>query len=283
VYFPALSWPRSPVWPLPLPLPHGQYRSLSQHSRRTTHSQPQYKSTHKPHHSTPLSTLGWLPVVCTVQYITTAAPLLTTSYHLLLGFPTCLLPSKFYFWWIWESSFLKTWPAHCSLFGRKNVQSVTSTYNFESPRCILLYTPLPNLSRLWHFCGNFLFIRGPGSSVGIATELRARRSGIESRWGREFPPVQTGPEAHPASCKIGTGSFLGVKCGRGVLLPTHPLLVPRSWKSRAIPPPTLWRTINIPFYHTAGQTCSSHDAVCVTELPEGYVWKFVFQILSSVP
>jgi len=63
--------------------------------------------------------------------------------------------------------------------------------------------------------------RGPGSSVGIATELRAKRSGIESRWGREFPPVQIGPEAHPASCTMGTGSFPGVKCGRGVLLTTH--------------------------------------------------------------
>jgi len=38
---------------------------------------------------------------------------------------------------------------------------------------------------------------------------------------------------------MGTGSFQGVKCGRGVLLTTHPLLVPRSWKSRAIPLPTL--------------------------------------------
>jgi len=28
-----------------------------------------------------------------------------------------------------------------------------------------------------------------------------------------------------------TGSFPGIKCGRGVLLTTHPLLVPRSWKS----------------------------------------------------
>ena len=74
-----------------------------------------------------------------------------------------------------------------------------------------------------------------GSSVGIATELRAGRSEIESRWGRDFPPVQTDPGAHPASCKMGTGSFPGVKCGRGVLLTTHPLLVPRSWKSRAIP------------------------------------------------
>ena len=82
-------------------------------------------------------------------------------------------------------------------------------------------------------------IGGPGSSVGIATELRVGRSGIESRWGRDFPPVQTGPGAHPASCKMGTGSFPGVKCGRGMLLTTHPLLVPRPRKSRAIPLPTL--------------------------------------------
>ena len=84
--------------------------------------------------------------------------------------------------------------------------------------------------------------RGPGSSVGIATELPAGRSGIESQWGRDFSPVQTGPGVHPASCKMGTGSFPGVKCGRDVLLTTHTLLVPRSWKSRAIPLPTLWAT-----------------------------------------
>ena len=36
--------------------------------------------------------------------------------------------------------------------------------------------------------------------------------------------------------------FPGGKVGRGVLLNTHPLLVPRSWKSRAIPLPTLWVT-----------------------------------------
>jgi hypothetical protein len=33
---------------------------------------------------------------------------------------------------------------------------------------------------------------------------------------------------------MGTGSFPGVKSGRGVTLTTHPLLAPRSWKSRAI-------------------------------------------------
>jgi len=87
-----------------------------------------------------------------------------------------------------------------------------------------------------------IYIRGPGSSVGITTELRAWRSGIESRWGRDFPPVQTGPGTHPTSCKMGTESLTAVKCGRGVLLATHPLLVPLSWKSRAVPLPTLWAT-----------------------------------------
>ena len=41
---------------------------------------------------------------------------------------------------------------------------------------------------------------------------------------------------------MGTGSFSEVKCGRDVLLTTHPLLVPRSWKSRAITLPTVWAT-----------------------------------------
>ena len=64
--------------------------------------------------------------------------------------------------------------------------------------------------------------------------LRAGRSGIESRWGRDFPPFQIGPGAHPASCKVSIGSFPRVKCGRCVLLTTHPILVPRSLKSTAI-------------------------------------------------
>ena len=40
-------------------------------------------------------------------------------------------------------------------------------------------------------------------------------------------PIQTGPGAQPASCTMGTGSFPGVKSGRGVTLTPHPLLV--SW------------------------------------------------------
>ena len=56
---------------------------------------------------------------------------------------------------------------------------------------------------------------GPDSSVGIATDYGLDGPGIESRWGRDFPPVQTGPGAHPASCTMGTGSFPGGKVRPG--------------------------------------------------------------------
>jgi len=81
-----------------------------------------------------------------------------------------------------------------------------------------------------------------GSSVGMATDYGLDGPGSNAGGGRDFPPVQTGPGAHPAFCQMGTRSFPGVKRGRGVLLTTHLLLVPRSWKSRAVPLPTLWAT-----------------------------------------
>jgi len=54
-----------------------------------------------------------------------------------------------------------------------------------------------------------------GSSVGIATELQVGRSGVESRWGLDIPPVQTGLGAHPASFKIGYRFFPGGKVRPG--------------------------------------------------------------------
>jgi hypothetical protein len=76
-----------------------------------------------------------------------------------------------------------------------------------------------------------LLKHGPGSSVGIGTGYGLDGPGIESRWGVRFSAsVQTDPGAHPASCTIGTGSFPGVKSGRGVTLTPHPLLVPLVMK-----------------------------------------------------
>jgi hypothetical protein len=75
----------------------------------------------------------------------------------------------------------------------------------------------------------------------LCVMLRAGRSGDWIPVGaRCSAPVQTGPGAHPASCIMGTVSFLGVKIGRGVTLTPHPFIVLWSWKNRAIPLLPLW-------------------------------------------
>ena len=58
-------------------------------------------------------------------------------------------------------------------------------------------------------------MRGPGMSVGIATGYGLDGPGIESRRGRDFPPLQIGPGSHPASSKMGTVSFPGGKLRPG--------------------------------------------------------------------
>ena len=82
-------------------------------------------------------------------------------------------------------------------------------------------------------------------------------------WGVRFSaPFQTSPGAHPAYCTMGTRSFPGVKSGRGVTQTPQPLLVPWSWKGRAIPLLPLWVvrsvqslsacsrvTFTLPFYY----------------------------------
>jgi len=60
--------------------------------------------------------------------------------------------------------------------------------------------------RLYRIFPHYIINDGPGKLVGIVTELRD---------GRDFPPVQTGPGAHPACCKMGTVSFPGGKVRPG--------------------------------------------------------------------
>jgi len=67
-----------------------------------------------------------------------------------------------------------------------------------------------------------IFSLGPGNSVYIAIGYGLDGPWIESRWGARFStPVQTGPVSYPSPCIMGTESFSGVKCGRGVTLTTH--------------------------------------------------------------
>ena len=65
-------------------------------------------------------------------------------------------------------------------------------------------------------------ICGPGSSAGIATDYELGGPGSNLHWGEILRPSRPtlGPIQPPV--KIGTGSFPGVKYGRGVLLTTHP-------------------------------------------------------------
>jgi hypothetical protein len=43
------------------------------------------------------------------------------------------------------------------------------------------------MSQSGYMVGLGFYIRGPGSSVGIATGYGLDGKGIESRWGRDFP------------------------------------------------------------------------------------------------
>jgi len=79
-----------------------------------------------------------------------------------------------------------------------------------------------------------------GSSVCIATGYELDGPGIESRWRRDFPYLSRAalrPIQPPLQWVLG---FSRVKSGRSVTLTPHPLVVPWSRKSRAIPLLPLW-------------------------------------------
>jgi len=79
---------------------------------------------------------------------------------------------------------------------------------------------------VYQVVNKFLFIdhSGPGSSVGRATDYGLDGPGSNLGGNEIFRPSIP---ALGAYSKMGTRSFPDVKCGRGVLLTSHPLLV--SW------------------------------------------------------
>jgi len=87
-----------------------------------------------------------------------------------------------------------------------------------------------------------MHICGPGSSVGIATDYGLDGPGLNPGGDEIFRPSIPALRPTQPPVKWVPGLSRGVKGGQGVLLTTHPLLVLRLWKSRAIPLPTLWAT-----------------------------------------
>jgi hypothetical protein len=77
------------------------------------------------------------------------------------------------------------------------------------------------------------------SLVGIATRYGLEVPGIESRWGEIFHTYPDRLRGPPSLLYNGYRVFPRGKGCRGVMLTTHPLLVPRLRKSWAIPPLTL--------------------------------------------
>jgi len=68
---------------------------------------------------------------------------------------------------------------------------------------------MDNISASQFYMFFYTLLHGPGSSVGLATDFGLDGPRSNPGGGRDFPPVQTGPGSHPASCKMGTGSFPG--------------------------------------------------------------------------
>jgi len=73
-------------------------------------------------------------------------------------------------------------------------------------------TPPPPLNSLRYIC---IHTYGQGSSIGIATELRAGRSGIESRWGTRFSTRPDRPWGPPSLLYNGFRVFPGGKVRPG--------------------------------------------------------------------
>jgi len=137
----------------------------------------------------------------------------------------------------------------CSLLLKPPVQtgtskssqlSVNGDSSIQSPQGIIFYFPNITVRTENIYIKTKIFFREVPCSNRVGTAqsawLRPGRSGDQVPVGaRFFAHIQTGPGAHPASCTRGTCSFLEVKSGLVVTLTTHPLLVPWSRKSRAIP------------------------------------------------
>jgi len=88
-------------------------------------------------------------------------------------------------------------------------------------------------------------MHGQGSSVSIATDYGLDGPGSNPGGDEIFGPSIMTLEPTQPPVKWVPGLSRGSSVAGGVLLTTDPPLVPRSWKSRAIPLPNLWATLGL--------------------------------------
>ena len=113
---------------------------------------------------------------------------------------------------------------HPSLALVSSCNSVMQRYNISFQICFLsflylMFFPCTKWAGEPSLCSDWLWVGRSGDRIPVGGGARITA------------PVQTGPGSRPVSCKMGTGA----KSGRGVTMTPHPLLVPWSRKSRAIP------------------------------------------------
>jgi len=159
--------------------------------------------------------------------------------------PCSLLAHNIMYFVVGLNSSSSAWAGARRRYDKRNL-TVWSALAFD----ILVITRLPRFSLQILLTTSTLTTKlellvwawGPGSSVSIATDYGLDGPGSNPGGCQIFRPSRPalGPTQTPV--KWVPGLSRGVKCGRGVLLNTHLLLVSRSWKSRAIPLPNLWAT-----------------------------------------
>ena len=92
----------------------------------------------------------------------------------------------------------------------------------ESYQCLRCSAISSNPSLKLVFPYNLSASCGPGSVVRITTGYGLDGRGSNTVGARFSANFHTGPVTHTASCTMGTGSCVGVICGRGVTLTPHP-------------------------------------------------------------
>jgi len=149
-----------------------------------------------------------VPLLSDVAAIFMTSVLVLTPHGQVLGCTTIAFSQRYVCACTGPMMIQKPW-GHLKILGARRV--TRNTFHAKAPQMS------PQFSiRDWNLVG-------PGELTRYSDSLWAGRSGdpipVEARFSAT---VQTGPEAHPTSYTMGTGSFPGVK-RPGVALTIHPI------------------------------------------------------------